>query len=127
VPNTGFLFQSSNGNLPPSVTAPANSASPDRWYRRNFGIRVQVTAGGRIGSFFFQTLILNLVSALALLAVSGTVLEFIVFSLCPLRGLYRQLKERETVKISELRKAGKENPEEYNRLIECVATLRRCC
>jgi hypothetical protein len=40
VPNTGFLFQSSNGNLPPSVTAPANSASPERWYRRNFGNRI---------------------------------------------------------------------------------------
>ena len=118
VPNTQFQFQTAT-NIDSGSTDPTTAATI-RFFRRNYGVRLLITYGGRIGSFFFQTLLVNLVAGLALLGVSSTVLEFIVFSLCPLRGLYKQLKDRDTVSITELREAGKANPKEYTALIECV-------
>ncbi len=52
-------------------------------------------------------------------SVGVAIIEFIIFSsLCPLRGLFRQLKERDTVSITQLRNAGKARPSEYKNLIQ---------
>ena len=126
VPNTQFQFQGSARDLPPNSNP--NQASENRFFNRQFGVRLLVTAGGRVGSFFFQTLLLNIVAGLALLGLSGLVLDFLAFSWCPLRGLFKQLRERDTVSISQLRRAGRAAPEEYKALIRCVwlESVARC-
>ena len=85
---------------------------------RQYGVRILVATSGRIGYFNIQALLVNLMVSLGLMSVTATIMEFVVLSLCPLRGLYKQLKERETVKISELRLAGRKRPKEYQALKE---------
>ena len=123
-PATQFQFQLAESALPGAGQSPF-AAAPLRFFERRYGVRLLITTGGRIGSFFFQTLLVNLVAGLALLGISSTILEFIVFSLCPLRGLFRQLRDRDTVSISELRLAAKKNPKEFQELVECVFLF--CC
>ena len=118
IPATQFQFTTTSMNAPQPGENP-NTALP-RLLRRVAGVRLIITTGGRIGSFFFQTLLINITAGLALLGLSSTILEFIAFSLCPLRGMYRQLKDRETVSITELRAAGRKDPEAYKALIKCV-------
>ena len=118
-PATQFQFQLAEAALPGAGQSPLTAAQ-QRFFERRYGVRLLITTGGRIGSFFFQTLLVNLVAGLALLGISSTILEFVIFSLCPLRGLFRQLRDRDTVSISELRLAAKKNPKEFQELVECV-------
>lgn len=119
VPAAQFQFQTSSHDQPALGEDPATAAAV-RYFRRNYGVRLLITMEGRVGSFVFQTLLVNLVAGLALLGLSSAVLEFVALSVCPLRGLYRQLKDRDTGSISQLRRAGRERPEEYRALIGCV-------
>ena len=115
-----FQFQSAVRNAPNIFDDPA-TAAPVRLFNRNYGVRINFGTGGRVGSFVFQTLLVNLAAALGLLGASAAVLELVAFSACPLRGMYQRLRDSETPSISELRRAGKENPEALRALLACVA------
>ena len=117
VPETQFQFQLATANQPP-LGAPADTVAPVRFFRRDYGVRLLITYNGRIGNWNTQTLLINLVAAVALLGASAVVLEFVAFSICPLRSMYRQMKDRETVSITELRRAGRKDPKDYAAMVE---------
>jgi hypothetical protein len=105
-----FQFQSAVRNAPAPGDDPATAAAV-RFFARNYGVRVNFNAGGRVGFFDFQTLLVNLIAALGLLGASAAVLEVVAFFVCPLRGMYRALRDTDTVSITELRRAAAGNPE----------------
>jgi hypothetical protein len=111
-----FQFQSSVRNTPGVYQDPATAAAV-RLFNRNYGVRVNFGTSGRVGSFNFQTLLVNLIAALGLLGVSAAVLEVFAFSICPLRGMFRSLRDTDTVSITELRKAAAGNPEGLKSII----------
>ena len=82
------------------------------------GIRIILSTVGRVGWLDFQTMLVNLTVGLGLLAFSVVVVEFIAFSCCPLRSVYKQYKERVTVDMSELRRVTEGRREELRSLIE---------
>lgn len=116
VDRTQFQFQSASSNNDNGTPY----AAVERYFKRQYGVRILINTGGRVGSFFFQTLLVNLVAGLALLGLSSTIIEYFIFSISPLRGMYRVLSTRETVDISKLREAAKAHPDKYKELVECV-------
>lgn len=60
-------------------------------------------AGAPAGWIAFQTALVNLTTALGLLSVAVLLTDFCMTSCCPLRHIYKQYKERETIDFSDLR------------------------
>jgi len=121
VPDTQFQI---SGSAPLALGPIISSVRPpvlpiQRLLFRKYGLRLIVTPNGRVGYFTVQQLLINLIVSLGLTSVGVAIIEFLIFSsLCPLRGMFKQLKERDTVSISELRKAGRKRPAEYQNLLE---------
>ena len=86
------------------------------------GLRILVTTSGRIGYFDFMTLLINLNVAAGLLGLTYIAMDAMItqcsLSCCPLRGVYRQFKERKTVDMSDLRKIAAADPAALRKLQE---------
>ena len=54
--------------------------------------RAYPSLAGLIGKFDFPTLLISLVSSVTLLAIAKTVVEFLAFSILPLKFIYRQYR-----------------------------------
>lgn len=66
------------------------------------GVRVLVQQTGTIGKFDFSTLLVQLVSSLGLLAVATALVNFIAFSVLPMKNIYKQYKEVTSVDFSDI-------------------------
>lgn len=80
--------------------------SPKRIVYDRHGVRIIVFFTSSIGGFDLQTLLINLTVSLGLLSVAVSIMDQIALLLCPLRHVYKQYKERQTVDFSDLRKAA---------------------
>jgi len=69
------------------------------------GVRIIISQTGAIGTFDFQTLLVNLTVALGLLSVAALLVDAVATKLLPLRALYAQYKERVTVDLSDVKDA----------------------
>eukprot|EP00300_Choanocystis_sp_HF-7_P023946 c25338_g1_i1.p1 GENE.c25338_g1_i1~~c25338_g1_i1.p1 ORF type:complete len:417 (+),score=93.99 c25338_g1_i1:32-1252(+) len=69
------------------------------------GVRIEFVQTGAIGKFDFQTMLVQLVTALALLKVSTVVVDSIALYFKELKGLYRKAKIEETEDFSDVRDA----------------------
>lgn len=66
------------------------------------GIQIVVKQTGNIGRFLFAQLLTVLVTSLGLLAVSSTLVNFTAFSVLPLRYVYRQYRQVDSVDFSDI-------------------------
>jgi uncharacterized membrane protein YgcG len=86
------------------------------------GLRILVSTSARIGYFNLMTLLINLNVAAGLMGLSYLLVDLLItrcsLSICPLRGVYRQFKERRTVDMSDLRKAAAADPRALAKLQE---------
>ena len=86
------------------------------------GLRILVTTSGRVGLFDAMTLLINLNVAFGMLGLSYLIMDCVITqcgtACCPLRGVYRQFKERRTVDMSDLRKAAAADPGALRRIQE---------
>jgi len=81
-------------------------------YRINrfaFGLRILFVQTSTIGVFDFQTLLVQLVSALALLGVAATIVDVLMLKILPQKKLYEKAKFDETEKFGEIRKSIRED------------------
>ena len=67
------------------------------------GISIRVVQMGLVGSFNFQSLLSTLVTSIALLAVSSTIVGLCALNLCPLKALYAQYKTVVTPDLYDLK------------------------
>ena len=78
------------------------------------GLRILVSTSARIGYFNLMTLLINLNVAAGLMGLSYLLVDLLItrcsLAICPLRGVYRQFKERRTGDMSDLRKAAAADP-----------------
>lgn len=65
--------------------------------------------GGQIGRFDFQTLLLNLTTAISLLSLASFLMDQLALRACPMRAVYRQYKERVSISLSELKQSEDTN------------------
>ena len=110
VPQTEYKFITSSAPFPTAD----NTA---RELVNRHGVRILVTTSGRIGYFDAMTFLINLNVAAGLLGLSYLLMDMLVTQCCPLRSVYRQFKERQTVDISDLRKAAREDPAALSTLL----------
>lgn len=66
------------------------------------GIQIVVQQSGNIGRFNFAQMLTVLVTSLGLLAVSSTMVNFTAFSLLPMRYIYRQYRQVDSVDFSDI-------------------------
>lgn len=67
------------------------------------GIKLVFIQQGNVGKFDFPTLLLSLVSGLALLTVSQTTVDLVALYIMPLRSIYHKLKYELSVNFGEVR------------------------
>lgn len=86
------------------------------------GLRILVTTSGRVGYFDFMTLLINLNVGAGLMGLTYILMDLLItqccLPCCPLRGVYRQFKERRTLDMSDLRKVAAADPTLLARLQE---------
>lgn len=71
------------------------------------GMRIVIQQTGKIGAFSFQTLLVQLVSSLGLLAVAKMVVDSILQYVLPLKYIYRQYKTVKSIDFSDLTEEDK--------------------
>eukprot|EP01061_Rhynchopus_euleeides_P006543 TRINITY_DN15582_c0_g2_i1.p2 TRINITY_DN15582_c0_g2~~TRINITY_DN15582_c0_g2_i1.p2 ORF type:complete len:373 (+),score=140.08 TRINITY_DN15582_c0_g2_i1:77-1120(+) len=76
------------------------------WNRH--GVRVIVVYAGWMGKFSFVELLKTLVTGLALLALAGTITDYIVMRLLPNAEIYRRYKNVRTIDFSDLKPGTRE-------------------
>ncbi|KAJ9444708.1 P2X receptor A [Diplonema papillatum] len=76
-------------------------------YNRH-GVRVLVVASGWVGKFSFVELLKTLVTGLALLALAGTVTDYVIMKLLPNSDVYRRYKNVRTIDFSDLKRDTRE-------------------
>ena len=90
------------------------------------GLRILVTTSGRVGYFDFMTLLINLNVGAGLMGLTYILMDLLItqccLPCCPLRGVYRQFKERRTLDMSDLRKVAAADPAMLARLQEKFET-----
>jgi hypothetical protein len=69
------------------------------------GIRIMGVIAGQIGTFRFQTLLIQLTTSLALMKLATTAVDLIAINLLPERVRYKKAKYETTEDFSELRKS----------------------
>jgi hypothetical protein len=78
--------------------------APDvRVLRNTHGVRVIFLQKGKLGRFSFQVLLLQLVSALALLSIATTIVDLLALRLMPHKGYYKDLKFQVSRDFSDVR------------------------
>ncbi|RYG51582.1 hypothetical protein EON66_10600, partial [archaeon] len=88
------------------ITPSSEAFDSTRNVYNQHGVRIILTQNGRIGTFDFQALLINLMVSLGLLSVAIIITDFVAFKLCPLRDVYRQYAQRRTVDFSDLADTG---------------------
>eukprot|EP01138_Halocafeteria_seosinensis_P016338 gb/GECG01016669.1/.p1 GENE.gb/GECG01016669.1/~~gb/GECG01016669.1/.p1 ORF type:complete len:519 (+),score=48.62 gb/GECG01016669.1/:1-1557(+) len=83
------------------LNAPGSREDERLVYDRH-GIQIVVQQSGSIGRFNFAQLLTVLVTSLGLLAVSSTLVNFTAFSLLPMRYIYRQYRQVDSVDFSDI-------------------------
>jgi len=94
-------------------------ASTDSRTSRNMhGVKIVFVQHGTIGQFDFQTMLIQLVTALALLTLAQTIVDLIAVYLKDLRRLYYKAKFEETEDFSDIRDRLAAHPSERDTLLE---------
>eukprot|EP00038_Savillea_parva_P003044 m.120417 g.120417 ORF g.120417 m.120417 type:complete len:462 (-) comp11053_c2_seq1:262-1647(-) len=91
-------------------------------YNRH-AIRLLLVQTGRLGQFSFQALLITLVSALGLLAVSATIVNLIMTKLLPMAPFYKFSKVEVTEDFSVIRDAAKQ--EDFDELKSLVNEVNK--
>mmetsp|Transcript_35742 Transcript_35742/g.93460 ORF Transcript_35742/g.93460 Transcript_35742/m.93460 type:complete len:490 (-) Transcript_35742:181-1650(-) len=102
------------------LVADENSTSQVEYNRH--AIRILTVQTGRLGKFSFQALLITLVSALGLLAVSATIVNLIMTKLLPLSAFYQFAKTEVTEDFSVFRDV--DEPDEQAAYDELLATVK---
>jgi hypothetical protein len=79
--------------------------------RNTHGVRMLFLQKGQLGRFSFQVLLVQLVSALALLKVATTIVDLIAVQLLPHKAYYKDLKYQISRDFSDLRAEERRNSE----------------
>jgi hypothetical protein len=82
--------------------------------RNTHGVRILFLQKGQLGRFSFQVLLVQLVSALALLKVATTIVDLIAVQLLPHKAYYKDLKYQISRDFSDLRAEERRNSQEAN-------------
>jgi ATP P2X receptor len=80
----------------------------DRLQLDRHGTKFVFVTSGSIGRFNFQTMLIQLVSALGLLSVASLVVEIMMLYILPHKRYYQKYKYQETVDFSDVRDSEKE-------------------
>jgi hypothetical protein len=116
VPATQFNFNTATVPFP----AVAAAEGLQRDLERLYGVRLLVTTSGRIGFLNIVALVTNLVVSLSLLGIAVTIVEFGVFTVCPLRNFFRKMRESETVRVGDLLAAARARPLDFKALLRAA-------
>ena len=98
VPNAEFKVEAYEITSNASGILPA----PYRVLYNRHGVRVVIQQTGHIGFFDFQTLLINVVVGLGLLAAANVFVDLVATCVCPQRFLYRRYMYRTTVALGDL-------------------------
>eukprot|EP01113_Clastostelium_recurvatum_P004575 TRINITY_DN1201_c0_g1_i3.p1 TRINITY_DN1201_c0_g1~~TRINITY_DN1201_c0_g1_i3.p1 ORF type:complete len:407 (+),score=106.78 TRINITY_DN1201_c0_g1_i3:122-1342(+) len=86
---------------------------PDRWVQvERRGIRITTQVTGTLGGFAFQTLLIQLTTALALMRLATTLVDMAAIHVLPRKLLYKGAKYQLTEDFSDLMAAKKRDAEE---------------
>jgi ATP P2X receptor len=78
------------------------SGAAQRTILDRHGLRILVKQSGNVGQFDAATLLITLTSSLGLLAVATLVVDILATRVLPLRALYRQYKQMESIDLPEV-------------------------
>jgi hypothetical protein len=83
------------------IPSPGSGAT-QRTILDRHGIRILIKQSGNIGVFDVQTALVNLTSSLGLLAVAAIIVDFLAGNVMPLKNIYSQYKQIQSVSFDEL-------------------------
>ena len=95
---TRIAGSSFKAEIPREVNEPGK-----RTYENRHGIRILFSQSGTIGHFSFQAALVNLVSALALIAVATSVVDLLMLKVLPMKEEYNKAKFEKTKDFSDVR------------------------
>jgi len=111
-----------------AINYPDSPQGETRKIINRHGVKLVFLTTGNIGRFDFQTLLIQLVSALGLLGVATLVVELFMLYVLPHRRFYNKYKFEETVDFSDIRDAEDESTEDPRFAVQLnrdLAQLRR--